>query len=334
MPRNHNTPARELETLATLVPELRADRSIDETEGLERRLKTLLLQALRPPVSAATARRIAELQNAIGFIPKFKSYSIKASLPLGYSVFLHNEREGFSFQQHTSHKVEVFHILEAMPGAYVFLCPYPEWQKVYDPSRFGAWMNGEADPALDCFRFTPRPGDVFRIDQLGIVHTVIGCILEEFANTSTDMVDRLHDQNAGRRIPPSFSREYMEERIASIVLPEESCHVLSDGTRVPLDVERFEGGHLTTISPAPLVALRGTLEPHGSTPTWQHPEVAATLHIWAGSGELVLGDEAPLPVTPNSVFLIPPTVPYRLVNGGESPLQWSEQRLPLEQAFV
>ncbi|HEX7150687.1 MAG TPA: cupin domain-containing protein [Thermoanaerobaculia bacterium] len=323
-----------LDALHGLVAELRADHSIEQTETLERQLKTLLLETLRPPCSAVTARRVAELQNAIGFLPKFKSYSIKASLPLGYSVFLHNEREGFSFQQHTSHKVEVFHILETMPGAYVFLAPFAEWEKMYEPRRFAAWMNGAADPAFDRFRFTPQPGDVYRIDQLGVVHTVIGCILEEFANTSTDMVDRLHDQNEGRRIPPSFSRESMEERIAGLTLPSRSAQVRSDGARVPLEVQPFSGGTLTLLAPPPLYAHRGVVERGQTTPWARHDALAATLHVWSGEGDLLLEDEPPLPVRKNAVFLVAPGIRYQLVNRGSGPLEWVEQRLGLDEAFV
>jgi len=43
---------------------------------------------------------------------------------------------------------------------------------------------------------------VFIISELGVVHTVMGCVLEEYATVSTDMVERLHDQNIGRRFHP------------------------------------------------------------------------------------------------------------------------------------
>ena len=46
----------------------------------------------------------------------------------------------------------------------------------------------------------PAPGDVMVIDDLGVVHAVIGCVLEEYATTSNDAVLRLHDQNVGEAV--------------------------------------------------------------------------------------------------------------------------------------
>ena len=39
---------------------------------------------------------------------KYKSYAVKAATPLGYSIFLQNQGQGFSFQQHLVHKLEGF----------------------------------------------------------------------------------------------------------------------------------------------------------------------------------------------------------------------------------
>ena len=71
----------------------------------------------------------------------------------------------------------------------------------------------------------PKPGDVIVIDRLNVVHAVLGCVLAEFATVSTDMVDRLHDQNAGRPTPAEFTRAFSEAGIANITWPTEANEV-------------------------------------------------------------------------------------------------------------
>src|SRR5262245_25852749 len=202
--------AQGLDGLAVLADKLRQDLPIQETERYEALVKTILLKAFHHPVSGADARRIAAFQKSLGFLLKYKSYAVKAASPLGYSIFLQNEREGFSFQRHVTHKLEVFHILGVKPGGYVFLCDAGLWNRVYRPESFSRWLDGESNPDYDPYRFEPRPGDVFVISELGVVHTVIGCVLEEYATISTDMVERLHDQNAGKKIPANFTRANAE----------------------------------------------------------------------------------------------------------------------------
>ena len=107
----------------------------------------------------------------VGFVLKYKSYGVKATSPLGYVVFLQNDREGFSFQRHVTHKTELFHVLEVKPGGYVFLCDFSDWEKHYEEEVFTAWLGGKPHPFFDRCRFTPEPGDVFVISELGTVHT-------------------------------------------------------------------------------------------------------------------------------------------------------------------
>src|SRR5215510_1718963 len=154
-----------LDALPALGRHLTADAPIEVAERYEAVLKSILLEQLAGGVPGSTARRVARFQQEIGFLFKYKSYAVKCATPLGYSVFFQRPGEGFSFQRHVTRKTEVFHILEVLPGGSV--------------------------PRYDAFRFDVRPGDVFVIDQLNVVHTVIGCVLEEFATVSTDMVDRL-----------------------------------------------------------------------------------------------------------------------------------------------
>ena len=100
-----------------------------------------------------------------------------------------------------------------LPGGFVFLCDFADWQRIYERGFVSGMDERRADERYERFRFVPRPGDVIVIDKLSVVHSVVGCVLAEFATVSTDMVDRLHDQNEGATIPAEFTRAFSEERI-------------------------------------------------------------------------------------------------------------------------
>src|SRR5262245_40666827 len=206
-----------------LLPALEAffakDRPIAEVERAETVLKAVLRSLLGGPVSGEVARDVARFQQRLGFTYKFKSYAVKATTPLGYTVFLQRPREGFSFQCHLEHKVELFHIVDVLPGGFVFVCGLEEWRRSYDRAAFDAWLGGKPDARYDRFRYVPRPGDVVLIDSLGIVHTALGCILEEYATVSTDMVERLHDQNLGKPTPPEFTARNAAEIVRGLTMP-------------------------------------------------------------------------------------------------------------------
>src|SRR5260370_19131719 len=77
-----------LDVLPALAELLREDLPIGQTERLEAILKTVLLNAFQKPASGPDARRVAAFQKSLGFILKYKSYAVKASSPLAYSIFL------------------------------------------------------------------------------------------------------------------------------------------------------------------------------------------------------------------------------------------------------
>jgi hypothetical protein len=225
-----------------LAEQLRADSPIAVLEQVERRLKEMLTSELSARPDGARMRALASFQKDLGFLLKYKSYAVKAASPLGYSVFLQRPGEGFSFQQHVTHKTEIFYILDVPPGGYVFLCDFAEWREIFRRETLVAWLNGAADARYDRFRFVPEPGDVVVIDKLNVVHTVVGCTLAEFATVSTDMVDRLYDQNEGVPVPADFSRAFAEARLARLAWPRESSRVTFDGSRwsrSPIPSERF-----------------------------------------------------------------------------------------------
>ncbi len=259
--------AHGLDLLPALEDYLARDLPIAVLEGYEEVLKAVLRPALAGEVSGGDARAIASFQQRVGPLLKYKSYAVKASSPLGYSIFLQNPGEGFSFQRHLTHKTEVFHILDVHPGGFVFRCGFDEWERCYDRERFAAWLAGEGpDPDYDRYRFAARPGDVFVLDELGTVHTVIGCTLEEFATISTDMVDRLHDQNRGKPIPAAFDKTWAGARLRDLRSPAASRRVA--GTRddprieelpardVPRRQQDRAGRRLRDREPAPGPAAR------------------------------------------------------------------------------
>src|SRR5882672_5982402 len=162
---------------ASLAKQLRADSPIAVLEQFERQLKEVLARELTAPPDGARIRALASFQRDLGFLLKYKPYAVKAASPLGYSVFLQRPAEGFSFQQHVTHKTEIFHILDVLPGGFVFLCDFADWQRIYRRDTFLAWLNGARDERYERFKFVPKPGDVIVIDRLSVVHSVIGCVL-------------------------------------------------------------------------------------------------------------------------------------------------------------
>jgi len=183
------------EAIPIIAPYIRRDLRIEQTEAIEDVLKTYLVPALRQ-TAGVDNRLLADWSRKMGFVLKHKPYGVKCSVPLGYSIFFLKPGEGFSFQRHLTRKVEVFHILRPLDGAKAFLCSSEQWESAYDAKRFGQWLSGSQDPAFDRFSRTPQAGDVMHVSELGVVHSILGCVLEEFATVSVDLVDRLHDQNS------------------------------------------------------------------------------------------------------------------------------------------
>jgi len=330
----------------SLAEQLRTDSPIAVLEQFERQLKEMLTRELQASSDGARIRALASFQRELGFLLKYKSYAVKAASPLGYSVFLQRPGEGFSFQQHIVHKTEIFYILDVPPGGYVFLCDYDAWREVYRRETFRAWLGGSADPRYERFRFVPEPGDVIVIDKLNVVHTVVGCTLAEFATVSTDMVDRLYDQNEGLPIPSEFSRAFAEERIGRLRWPVESSLVTfgPDGwSRVAVPAETATGGRRTCFGGGDrFVASCSTLEAGASSTISSAVERATSLHIASGSGHLILGtsDEIrkttppTLPAHAGDLFLVAPGAHYGFVNDGAQPLVVAEHSIEPAVAFV
>ena len=315
-------------------------------EEAERKLKTILQRELSAPLDGAALRELASLQQRLGFLLKYKSYAVKAASPLGYSVFLQRPGEGFSFQQHVTHKTELFYFLDVLPGGYVFLCDIEEWRRVYDRDRFLAWLAGTPDQAYERFRFVPQPGDVIVIDKLNVVHSVIGCTLVEFATVSTDMVDRLHDQNEHRLVPAEFTRNNAEVRLRGLPWPRASQRVTADPAgwrRTEIPSDRVPGGLRTVLNDDGVVMAAAYRFAAGAvSDVVTDSERAVSLHIVGGTGRLVLGDAAEvrrtspptLAANAGDLFFIAPGAHYGFVNDHTEPLIVAEHRIPYATAFV
>jgi mannose-6-phosphate isomerase-like protein (cupin superfamily) len=339
-----------LEALPALETYLTSDLPIGALEGYEAILKAVLRREMAGPVSGAAARSIADFQRRVGLLLKYKSYAVKASSPLGYSIFLQNPGEGFSFQRHLTHKTEVFHILDVHPGGFVYLCTGDQWERSYDRERFTAWLAGERDePDYERFRIPARPGDVFILDQLGIVHTVVGCTLEEFATISTDMVDRLHDQNQGRPIPPAFSKDFVRQRLQTLHTPPASRLVVPGGVddrgalRIePLAPLHAPGGTRTVLADGFVVATLYQIEPGAESAPGHDACCATSLYVRQGTGQALLGTAAELaagtipaiPLAATDLLTIPPGLHYTFINEGPTPLHLVEHRIRPEVALL
>jgi mannose-6-phosphate isomerase-like protein (cupin superfamily) len=322
---------------------LRRDLPIDQAERLEALLKLLLRSILRNPVSGAEAREIARFQMELGFILKYKSYAIKAATPVGYSIFIQNERQGFSFQRHIEHKLEVFHILQVKPGGYVFLCDFEQWERIYKKESFQDWLAGSDNAGYDSYKFVPASGDVFVISELGTVHTVVGCVLEEYATVSTDMVQRLHDQNIGRAIPPSFNRLHAEEALRAIEMPLTNRVVsgLEHRNIETIVPDAIQGGERTVLCDSFVRAACYVIAPKQGTNLQREDDRIVLLRISSGEGALAMCDSSEIrfstprvEVRAGDLVLIPPGVQYAISNEADGYLTYSEQCISPEVAFV
>jgi mannose-6-phosphate isomerase-like protein (cupin superfamily) len=326
---------------------LKKPNAISTLERFENVLKAILLAHCSPTMSGEDARKIAKFQKDVGFLIKFKSYTIKATIPLGYTIFLHEPKEGFSFQIHKEHKVEVFHILKVMPGGYVFLCTYEDWKRTYDEESFAKWLEGESVPKYDRFKFVPSPGDVFIVNDLNIVHTVIGCILEEFANVSSDMVDRLYDQNLAKRnsIPEKYTREYARERLMKLesTPPKRLVDFRKDWKAELLKKEELNGVIKTTIVDVDnFTAINYIFPPNHVSEQFTDPHRHISFYVWKGEGEIRIGDHdewksgtpPSIPISKGDLLFIPANQIYSVISSSSSPLEITEHHIAGEVAFI
>lgn len=329
-----------LQTL-TLINEVLSENilDLDAVERLESIEKQLLARAFSMSLSGDHARLIADYTKSQGFIFKYKPYAVKAASPFGYSIFLQRPNEGFSYQNHLKHKTEVFHILDVLPGGFVFLCHYNDWKRHYDKPTFEAWLAGNPHPFFDRCRFVPQPGDTFIISELGIVHTVIGCILEEFATTSTDMVQRLHDQNDRANVP-SYNVDRTHEQLKKLRLPDHARKIeMLQGDQITVQTiqpDEHSYGITSTLLDDFVRASHSRILPSKSTNSCIDPERVTLIRVFAGTASVVLRDQAeherdlqvvPILLSDGEMLAIPPGTHFIITNAMGQILTMTEHRI-------
>lgn len=335
-----------IQELDYLVEQLKQDHEFEKIELLESLLKIILKPFLTNPISGKVAREIAKLQQKLGFIMKYKTYAVKATTILGYSVFLQNEGEGFSFQRHITHKTEVFHILNKKPNGFVFICDYESWKKHYNRDTFNDWMRGiTTNDFFESHRYEPEPGDVIIIDKLGTVHTVVGCDLIEYATVSTDMVERLHDQNKDKNVPSKFNRIFAETAIRNIVMPTQNRIVdlsSKNHTKEKLVNNAILGGQKIVLQDKFLGASIYFFDPKSESDLFIHNEYSKLIHIVSGTGTVFIGEKdeisqmgkMSMQVFCGDTILVPCKIFSKFINNELSPLVIAEQAINSSTALI
>ena len=333
-----------IEQLEPLVKPLTTDAPIQVVEQHEETLKRILGTIFERGATPDEGRRIAAFQRDVGLIMKYKPYAVKASTPLGYSLFLQEPGQGFSFQKHTVRKVEAFHILEVKADSYVFLAPRAAWERVYDADRFQRWLDGSPDDAYERFRLRPSVGDVYLITDRETVHTVMGCQIEEYASVSVDVVERLHDQNRDAPMPAKFTRTYTLQHLSALRQPATHRAVSVDGRFSPAIAEELAPGvrrHSLVDCPE-LQATVWKLAPGTTTPILDvHRDRAVQLYISSGSSRVAIGnhtDVAGHPVDAIAVegpgtTLIAPGMSFVISNTSDHLLAVSMHSVPWRPAI-
>lgn len=227
--------------IAELIEKLQSDQPYQQLEEVEHELKRTLLRLH----TEGRDEEIIRITHQLGLLLKYKPYGVKCSTLLGYSIFLLNPREGFSFQRHTDFKTELFHCLANEPGDYAFIAESKDFESVASRSSIEKWWHDGAGD-FSAFKKELRRGDVVKVERPGIVHTVIGATVEEFANTSVDLVERIFDQNKGRSTP-ILQRADVLQRIAALTSQPPICsYQLEAGTLACTDISpRAIGTHAT-----------------------------------------------------------------------------------------
>jgi hypothetical protein len=207
------------DTIKAFVYALSSPADIAVVEHIEGLTKTLWLDTLDPSGGLVEGDAIAcsDFFSELGFLFKYKPYGVKIASPFGYSIFNLRDGRGFSFQLHAEPKLEGFNILRTSTQSLVYLSSVEEWLssgELWARSHFGGdgQIVEEAGPESDPpFVWRVASGDVLEVSTTEVVHSVLGCVLEEYASCSVDAVERLYDQNARSEVSlprqhPSVSR--------------------------------------------------------------------------------------------------------------------------------
>lgn len=164
------------------------------------------------------------------------------------------------------------------------------------------------------------------------------------------MVDRLHDQNAGRSVPPHFNRHYARERLGKLAYPSES-RLVATGSQPANVIEiapiEIRGGlkvplaRKVPVARTAVEATRYVIERAKTTNLFHDELRAASIHITGGRGQVVLGEleevrrasPPTIDVARGDLLMIPAGVYYGFASEGGEQLTLSEHKVPFEVAF-
>lgn len=289
-----------IEALPVVARYLSRPMQIDAIERVEGVYKRYLKAAFRPGLSGAEARFVAAISRQVGFTYKFKPYGVKCANALGYSIFFLWPGMGFSFQRHRTRKTELFHILKRLDRGQVFLSTSREWDAVYEKNAFNRWLAGVGDTRYESYSRKPQPGDVYLVTELDTIHAVFGCVLEEYATVSTDMVDRLHDQNASSRDDvATVEISKLSAWLADLPCPVPD-HCWKRVTESPVDLAKDMAGGVTKVvlaNTGEFLAERFDVEAGGTMHLPADSVRARSLFCLGGDCRIVLCDASEIGIT-------------------------------------
>jgi hypothetical protein len=111
-------------------------------------------------------QKLLDLSYKVGFLFKQKAYGVKCSLPTGYSLFLLNQNEGFSYQRHESFKIELFHFFRPDQTTFCYLAPYNKFLETSSKQNLEAFhVNKKGAHDRHCIK--PKTGDVVIVKNIG-----------------------------------------------------------------------------------------------------------------------------------------------------------------------
>ncbi len=309
------------EALPVLAAYLRRPLRIERAERIEALFKRYLQHAFAEALSGEDARFIADVSKTVGFVLKFKPYGVKCATPLGYSVFFLRPGMGFSFQRHRTRKTELFHMLKTLERGQVYISTSKEWEAVYDKDAFNRWLEGSPDPRYQTYSRRPDPGDVYLVTELDTVHSVLGCVLEEYATVSTDMVDRLHDQNTGRSDSHFVDPETVATWLSQLPRPMPNmCWASLTSKPEPLAAHAGKGvTQIVLANTSEFLAERFEIDAGNEFRIEADPERARSLFCLGGNCRVMLAAArdanaaASLQLASGDVIIVPPAIAAEII---------------------
>lgn len=317
--------------LQSLVAAFATPRPIKQAEALEAWVKGSWSATNVEALDAATRVRFTEFFLRIGFVAKYKSYGVKYAAPFGYALFDLEDGGGFSIQLHETAKVEAFHVIGVQSTAFILLCTPDEWA-ADGAEMVKLWADAQPDKSPLAYR--PVAGDVAVIEDLSTVHTVIGCLVEEFATTSYDAVKRLHDQNEGRetKLPDAHTSVADVLTRADLLTPRRYVKRV-DGEWTYQNVDSASGD-ITRLPEMGLVGRHLTLSAENPSASDElDAKTVSTVFVLGGSLQLDV-DGTTFDLQAGDVTALAPGSRYTLTSSGNGDTHLSLCEVSTELAFA